>query len=229
MEYALENGAKYVVLLNNDTRVDPDWLDALVGAAEQDTTVGLCAGQQRTWDGERCIRFVYRPEWAEGEMILEPVVQDIEPRPVAFGSGCCLLARASVLREIGTFDPRYFAGVEDIDLSLRAWIAGYEVLSVPQAVVFHRISASSEPAQRRLWGYRNQLYTLLKNYEVSTLRRFAQPILRRWLLTRNRVALRATCMVLADIHTTVQLRCVTQQTRRCSDTEIFDAAGVLYV
>jgi len=34
---------------------------------------------------------------------------------------------------------------------------------------------------------------------------------------------------LADIHTTVQLRCVTQQTRRCSDTEIFDAAGVLYV
>lgn len=216
---ALETEVKYAVLLNNDTRVEGDWLAALVEAAEAGPRVAICQARQRTWDGEREIHFRFIPEWCEAEARYSPVAVAGPPKPTAFASGCAMLLRCDALRQIGLFDERYFMYVEDVDLSLRAWIAGYEVLDVPAAVVYHRMTGSdTQSKQRMFWGYRNQLTTILKLYQPSTLRRFADPISRRWLRTRNRTALRGTLATCALWPSTLVRRRQVQQTRSAADT-----------
>ncbi|HUJ25630.1 MAG TPA: glycosyltransferase family 2 protein, partial [Myxococcales bacterium] len=82
--------------------------------------------------------------------------------PVAGVSGGAALLRASMLREVGLFDPAYFAYYEDVDLSLRAARAGWESWYVRDAVARHRFGASfgpGSPRQRYLLG-RGHLRTL---------------------------------------------------------------------
>lgn len=220
MARAMSDGADYVALLNNDTRVEPDWLAALVDAAEADPAAAICQARQRTWDGQREIRFRFVPEWCEAEVQESPVSPPGEPAPVAFASGCAMLIRCNALRRIGLFDARYFMYVEDVDLTLRAWIAGYRALDVPRAVIYHRMLGSQGSAQQLMfWGYRNQLSTLFKLYQPATLRRFAGPIAKRWFWTRNRTALRGTLATLARLPGTLALRRRIQQGRRQPDTE----------
>ena len=226
IRYALDAGADYVALLNNDTRVDEYWLSALMDAMDSDPSIAICEARQYTWDGTHVICLRLRPDWLEGEAHLIPPGTNRQAVPTGYAAGCCMLIRSTALAEIGVFDPRYFAYVEDVDLSLRAWIAGYKVVSVPTAVVYHRVGMSASSLQQMRWGYRNQLYTLLKDYERSTMVQFRHSILRRWVLTRNRYALNATLQVCRDMSQTLVLRSEVQRTRRRTDKEIFDIAGM---
>lgn len=220
---ALALGADYAVLLNNDTRVEPDWLAALVSEAEAHPQAAICQARQRTWAGDREIRFRFIPEWCEAETELLPVAPPGPAAPTPFASGCAMLIRCSALRTIGLFDERYFMYVEDVDLTLRAWIAGFCVLDVPQAIVYHRMTGSSSgSAQRMFWGYRNQLTTLVKLYQPETLRRFADPIARRWLRTRNRIALRSTLATIAMLPGTLAERHAVQRRRTASDQSFLE-------
>jgi GT2 family glycosyltransferase len=223
---ALAAGADYVALLNNDTRVEPDWLDALVSAAEADVSVAICQARQRTWDGTQEIRFRFIPEWAEAEQERAPMAPPGPAMPTPFASGCAMLVRGSALGRIGLFDERYFMYVEDVDLTLRAWIAGWRVLDVPAAIVYHRLTGSkSHSQQRMLWGYRNQLTTLLKLYQPETLRRFAGPISRRWFRTRNRTALRGTLAAMGWLRGTLRRRGRIQRGRRRPDADFLSLSG----
>lgn len=218
MGHALRHGADAVALLNNDTRVEPDWLDALVEVAGSASDIAICQARQRTWDGQREIRFRFLPEWCEAQPEQVPVLPPGPPAPTPFAGGCALLIRSDALRHIGPFDERYFMYVEDVDLSLRAWIAGYRVMDVPHAVVYHRTTGSDSSAERRMfWGYRNQLTTLLKLYQPQTLRHFAGPICRRWFYTRNRLALRGTLAAFAMLPGTLSRRRRIQRSRRQPD------------
>jgi len=221
MRAALANGAQYVVLLNNDTRVDPEWLSALVEAAESSPDAAICAARQRTWEGQHELHFRFIPEWAEAQVEQRPLSIAGGPRPTPFASGCAMLLRYTALRQIGLFDERYFAGVEDVDLTLRAWIVGYQALEVPQSVVYHKLGGSSQAGKRMYWGYRNQLTTLLKLYQVETLRGFAPVIRKRWFWTRNRVALRATLASFAMLPRTLAWRRQVQRQRRVPDRVIW--------
>lgn len=215
---ALAEGADYAVLLNNDTRVDPDWLEALVAAAEADPLAAICSARQRTWDGSHDIVFRFIPEWAEAEQDRIPVTPAGPAVPTPFVSGCAMLLRCAALERIGLFDERYFMYVEDVDLTLRAWIAGYRALDVPAALVYHRMTGSASASRQRMfWGYRNQLTTLLKLYQPGTLADLAGPIRRRWFLTRNRSALRGTLAALAMLPGTLARRCQVQRGRRAPD------------
>ena len=215
---AIAAGVKYAVLLNNDTRVEPDWLEKLVEVAERDSRIAICQARQRTWEGDQEMVFRFIPEWAEAEHDLLPITPPRDPFPTAFASGCAMLLRCAALERIGLFDERYFMYVEDVDLSLRAWISGYQVMDVPAAVVYHRMGGSvSHARQRMFWGYRNQLTTLFKLYEPGTLHAFAAPIRRRWFWTRNRHALRGTLAALAMLPGTLARRRAVQRQRRESD------------
>lgn len=215
---ALAASAAYVVLLNNDTRVESDWLAALVAAAEENPHAAICQARQRTWDGRQEIRFRFLPAWAEAEAFHTPIAPPGPPQPTPFASGCAMLLRAAALPAIGLFDARYFMYVEDVDLTLRAWIAGYDVLDVPAAVVYHRFAGTATPTMQRMqWGYRNQLTTLLKLYQPATLRHFWQEIQARWFRTRNRVALRATLSALIWLPGTLARRRPIQRRRAVPD------------
>lgn len=221
LRQAITNNTDYVALLNNDTRVDSDWLSALVTAAEQDPQIAICQARQRTWDDQQEIRFRFIPEWAEARQVRLPIAPSGPATQVPFASGCAMLLRCSALKQIGLFDERYFMYVEDVDLTLRAWIHGFQAVDVSEAIVYHRMSGSSSKQgsrQRSFWGYRNQLTTLLKLYEIETLRRFAKPISKRWFCTHNRIALRGTIASLMMVRDTLEKRRQIQRRRIVPDS-----------
>ena len=146
---ALEQGADAVMLLNNDVMADPELLVKLLAALAENPHAGAAAPliyfappTDRIWyAGGRC-----EPRWAHSShrAIRERdhgQFRSIEP--TGYLTGCCLLATAAAWRKVGPLDERYFIYAEDADWSLRARAAGYELLFVPTARLWHRVSSSS--------------------------------------------------------------------------------------
>jgi GT2 family glycosyltransferase len=170
---------EHVALLNNDTEVEPSWLEALIRAAEDHPEAGLFSsklvdfGDRRLLDGAgdalRKSGLPYRighGELDRGQFDKETYV---------FGACAAgALYRREMLDEIGLFDEDFFAYCEDGDISFRAQLAGYRCLYVPGAVVYHIGSASSggkrSETNIRL-GTQNGINLLVKNMPTSLLLR----------------------------------------------------------
>ena len=139
---ALAADARWIALVNPDMRVEPDWLERLVAAGEADPRAGLLQGT---------VLFEQRPGVVNSTGLVLDVVgravdRDFEvplaelsrpDGPVAAVSGGAVLLRAEMLREVGLFDPDFFAYCEDVDLSLRAARAGWRSLFVAGARSYH--------------------------------------------------------------------------------------------
>lgn len=163
--------AEYVVLLNNDTEVDPGWLEALVRAAESHPEAGFFASKlvdfhdRRVLDGAGdALRRSGLP-YRIGHRELDRGQFD-EP---AFVFGACAagaMYRRAIFEEIGLFDEDFFSNCEDVDISFRAQLAGYRCLYVPGSLVYHIGSASTggkrSSTNTRL-GTQNSLNVLVKN------------------------------------------------------------------
>ena len=148
LRLALEHGADYAFLLNNDATVELDCLATLVQAAESRPDVGL-AGPKIVWAGEpgrlwsagmsvawrRASIEAHRDEPDDGRFDGRRLVQGL--------SGCALLVKRAVLERVGLLDERYFAYYEDFDWCLRARGAGFRCLYVGDACAAHAGSASS--------------------------------------------------------------------------------------
>lgn len=140
---ALDAGAEYVLVINDDAEVAAGAVRQLVAALDADARAGAAGPTIRYDDaaGTLC--------WAGGEFDVTralgiPLVPFVprgdaasETRVCTFVSGCCVLLRASALREAGSFRAEYFAYVEDAELSLRFTRAGWRLLHVPAAEVVH--------------------------------------------------------------------------------------------
>jgi GT2 family glycosyltransferase len=155
---ALESGARYVLLLNNDATLEPGAVETLLEFMDRHPRAGLVSPLILDASGERV--------WAAGGIRARREVVcglGLTGRPVAvvprgpFQSyaltGCALLVRREVFEQVGTFDPDYFAYVEDVDLSRRAAGAGWELWVVPAARVRHRVSRSSGGGYTPLRSY----------------------------------------------------------------------------
>lgn len=223
MRWALAQGYDYVALLNDDTRVEPEWLRAMVETAEAAPDIGACASKILTWDGS-LIEFsgsVFFKETTGGGYTDEPNdgrYDRVMPAGYACG-GACLL-RVSALREIGLYDEDFFCYHEDVDWSLRAWLAGWRVLYVPASVIYHkRGSASAGTAFRDYIGPRNALTTWLKCYEARTMRRFGAFVWRVY--TGAPHLRRGLAYNLAVLPRTLIKRHQVQRLRRIADEEFF--------
>ena len=166
----------YVALLNNDTKADPGWLEALVHAAEANSGAGMWASKILSYDNPRVIDnvglLIYRDGLARGRGRLEMDICQFEAEAEAlFPSGCAALYRKTVLDEIGLFDEDFFAYADDVDLGLRARLAGWTCVYVPTARVYHKYSSSSS-AYSPLKAFlveRNRIWVLLKYYPVELI------------------------------------------------------------
>jgi len=170
------SSGKYLALLNNDTRVDARWLQRLVEAAEKDGTIGMCASKILNYYHQDIIDntglLLYRDGIGRGRGRLEKDSGQYDSEEeVFFPSGCAGLYLRTMLDEIGLLDEDFFLYVEDVDIGLRARIAGWRCIYVPEAAVYHKYSATTEPYSP-LKAYlveRNRIWVVLKCFPLGML------------------------------------------------------------
>ncbi len=146
---ALESGADAVMLLNNDVLADPGLLEKLLAALDERPEAGAAAPliyhappSDRIWyAGGRCAPWLAHSSHRGLRQPDRGRFRSLEE--TGYLTGCCLLARAEAWRKVGLLDERYFIYAEDADWCLRARAAGYRLLFVPTARLWHRVSASS--------------------------------------------------------------------------------------
>ena len=166
----------FIVLLNNDTKVDPGWLESLVKTAHQEPLSGMWASKILMYSDPGLIdnvgHLIYPDGLARGKGRLErDQGQYGQHEEALWPSGCAGMYRKEMLDDIGGLDEDFFAYADDVDLGLRARLAGWKCTFVPDAVVFHKYSASSA-AYSPLKAFlveRNRIWVLLKYYPLELI------------------------------------------------------------
>ena len=172
---------KYVVLLNNDTKAEPQWLEELVSAAEADPKTGSIASQLLIWDG------VNEPTLVDsaGDMFFKHGVAGKrgygKPRDTYTDDsgvfGACAgaaLYRVEALKKTGLLDPDFFAYNEDVDLAFRLRLMGYSCHYAHKAAVWHRVGFSTKKYSDNAlyWAKRNSTWVVWKNFPTPLLWRY---------------------------------------------------------
>jgi GT2 family glycosyltransferase len=227
----------WIATLNNDTKVDKNWLAELVQVAQSDERVGMCASKMLFYDRPHLINSagicVVRAGIAWDRRGGEYNDETEETAVPVFGpSAGAALYRRAMMNEIGLFDEDYFAYLEDVDLAWRAQLAGWGCLYVPSAVVYHRHSATSiegSPFKSRMLG-RNKVWTILKNYPWPALLAYLPFILAydlgsvsiALIQRRDANALRGRLMSLSKLGTVLRKRATIQRQRKISSADLLN-------
>jgi GT2 family glycosyltransferase len=170
-------GHKYCVLLNSDIEVGPLWIEPVIALMDTDEKIAACQPKILSWHdrtlfeyagaaGGLIDRFGY--PFCRGRMLNtleEDTGQYNDTREVFWSTGACMFVRREVFRELGGFDDRFFAHMEEIDLCWRMHNRGYRVMVCPDAKVFH-IGGGTLPKtspQKTFLNFRNSLWMLAKN------------------------------------------------------------------
>jgi len=166
---------KYVALINNDTKADPEWLSRLVETAEASSpSTGMWASKILVYDRPTIIDNVglllYRDGLGRGKGRGEDDNGRFDLAGEAFfPSGCAAMYRLTMIREIGMFDDEFFAYADDVDLGLRARLSGWGCRYVPTARVYHKYSASSSAYSpfKAFLVERNRIWVLMKYFPLE--------------------------------------------------------------
>jgi GT2 family glycosyltransferase len=161
---ALASGSEFLLVINNDTLVEPDFLDPLVDVLLGDPGSAVATGTICYYPEKDTVQYGGGAliGWrASGfsKNVGNPysTVAHAQVSPVTFASGCLMLVRASDIRELGMFDERFFLYCEDVELCLRFSRAGRRLLYVPQSRIFHRMVHRSERPLPYYFMFRNRL------------------------------------------------------------------------
>lgn len=183
MAYALQQKVDYICLLNNDTEVEPDFLDHLIKRIESDENIG--AVQPKIfYNGRRDVL------WNAGGYFnkvtgFPKVHGENQPdnekynraKEVDWITGCCFLLRSATVVEAGKLDHHYFAYFEDVEWSFRIQATGRKLVYEPSAVIYHEAGVSSKAKQKGKEGFLSPYahYLNVRNH-LYLLRQYAKPI-----------------------------------------------------
>jgi GT2 family glycosyltransferase len=168
--------------LNNDTEVDPGWATALVEALQQYPEAGIAASKMLLFDRRDILHSAGDGFGCDGLPINRGVWQKDEGQfdqdcYIFGGCGGAVAYRRTMLEDIGLFDEDFFMYLEDVDLNWRAQIAGYRTIFVPQAIVYHQLSATGGGVIASYYTGRNTLFMLAKDLPGLIFRRYWRVIL----------------------------------------------------
>jgi GT2 family glycosyltransferase len=234
--YAAAQG-EIIVLLNNDTEVDEKWLLAIVDAFERHPGSGIVASKMLLFDQRQILHTAgdfYRVDGVPGNRgVWQQDNGQYDREEMVFSAcGGAAAYRRELIDEIGFLDDDFFFSCEDVDLSWRAHLAGWQVLYVPTAVVYHKLKASGGTGvTSSFYDGRNFLYLIWKNYPTSLLRRNWKAIvraqlqisgeaLRSWRGAAARAKLRGQLYGLLGFFKMVPKRRAIQAKRRIDDESL---------
>ena len=193
IRWALERGADYVLILNNDTKVSSNCVNRLVEAAEQNPNYGILGPVAFDYDGEEPLNSGFVIDWSTtdwcpfrpvGGAIVLAESKPIYPVDIVQGDG--FFVRRSVFKKIGVFDVRFFFMHDESDFCCRAKKQGFKIGTVKNAKFMRMVGTtigSGSPLQR-YYAVRNMFLYISKNLVgVERLRRFI------WILRRMKWAI----------------------------------------
>jgi len=173
IKYALKRGAEWICLLNSDTVVKSDFLQKMFQVALKENADLL---------GPKILYHKSDLIWAAGGQVnlLTGVTKHLfggkksasvpqREYQADYLPFCAVLIKSEVFRKIGFIDPDYFLLFEDTDFCLRAKRAGFKLLVVPSAIIWHRVSSSFKGTHSPLYLYyftRNKILFMRKNAPI---------------------------------------------------------------
>jgi GT2 family glycosyltransferase len=173
---ALESGAEWVLVLNEDTILADDCVAKLVRAATPDRRIGIVGPTVLHYDEPDVIQSAggrLGRDWTSYHLDQNTRHQGQRPdsRDVDWISGCAIMVRRDVIDQVGMIDPRYFYFWEETEWCLRATRAGWRVVHVPAAKVWHKgVQRDYRPAPYvTYYATRNRLLTLSKHRAPTTV------------------------------------------------------------
>ncbi|MDQ3008195.1 MAG: glycosyltransferase family 2 protein [bacterium] len=190
ISYALEKyNSDYVLLLNSDTTVEPNFLQQLYKASQASPHQGVICPAIYFSKGREFFGPSYTAEekgnvfwYAGGSIDWQNVlcfhrgVDEVDRNHVNlqtksdFATGCCMLIKREVLEKIGLLDERFFLYLEDVDFSVRAMKHGYEIGFAPESKIWHKNAGSSGGAGSPLQQYYQTRNRLLFAFKHGSLR-----------------------------------------------------------
>ena len=167
IRYALKQGADYIILLNQDTKVDPYWLFGLVNVAENEKSYGILSPMQYDYEGKeldrnflKLIRVCKIFDCSQVDSQMKEVYE------VPYVIGSAMLITRELCEKVGLFDPLYFCYGEETDLCRRARFYGFKVGIVTASKIYHwhALVHTEEMSERsKMLFLRNQFLFLLKD------------------------------------------------------------------
>jgi len=164
--------SRYILLLNNDVELEPDYIEKLADALDADAKLGFATGKllratQRTHlDGAGDAMLMAGAGFRLGHLDRDEGQFD-QRMPVLAGCGAAVMYRREAVVSGGGLDPEFFAYLDDLDLALRVQLLGYSGLYLPNAVAYHIGSATlGQPLHPRVIEFitRNVICLLTKDY-----------------------------------------------------------------
>ncbi len=175
----VEKNIRFIVTLNNDTEVDMYWLESLLAVAISDKHIGAVCSKMLFYNQRNIID-------SAGDYILSGTLKVVTRGYKEEDKGQyntveeCFSARAGaalyrreMLEDIQQgedyFDSKFFAYIEDVDLSVRARLRNWKIMYAPKAIVYHKVSATTKKISylfRRFQAGRNRIFLASKNYPV---------------------------------------------------------------
>lgn len=236
---------EYIILLNNDTRVTPGWIDPLLDSFKSDSHVAAC--QPKILSMSDPAMFEYAGA-AGGFMdrlgypflrgrIFDTLEKDTgqydDVVDLFWTSGAAMAIRKQVLDETGLLDEDFVLHMEEIDLCWRMHLLGYRLSIRPEAKVYHYGGGTlgAEKMSKMYYNHRNSIFMLFKNYSLPRLLwtfplRFLLDIaliLKSVMaldLKRMLAVMKAYLWLIAHPGLILRKRVATQRLRRSTDREI---------
>ncbi len=173
IKLALETGSDFIMVLNNDTVVKPDFLKPLIEQLERDSTVGVVVPKIYFAPGHEFHTKKYSDSdkgkviWYAGGQIdwsnaigHHRGVDEVDDNKMysqvvetEYATGACMMLKSSTIKVQGMFDEKFFLYYEDSDLSMRIKNSGLKILFVPQSVIWHKNAGSTGGSGSNLQDY----------------------------------------------------------------------------
>ena len=155
---------KYLLFLNNDTVVTPNFIFEMVKVMETDKKIAVCQSLLLKPDGSVDSSGDFIDHLG---VVYNSKTKIDEIREVSSARGASMLVRSDIFEKLDGFDQKFFITFEDVDLCWRSWILGYRVLIIPTSIVYHEggITIKKIKSEIAFHGFKNQLAMKITNFE----------------------------------------------------------------
>lgn len=174
---------KYICLVNNDLKVEENWLSPLINFLENSPEYAAVQPKVLSWRDPAKFEYAgasggyidkYGIPFMRGRILDEVEKDDAQYDEIVeifWASGAAICFRAAIVEEIGALDNDFFLHQEEIDFCWRMILKGYKLAAIPESIVYHYGGASLgyESPQKLYLNYRNNLSMLIKNMAFKQL------------------------------------------------------------